>query len=326
MNKEKHHKDMDNSSYILPVDRLNYSINEFFGWIKTIDIENAVKKGLNPKITICEQVKGKTINACCAPDGNVYISRLFAQSIWNLCYVALKLSDYKITEEGFAKENHSYNEMYEEMKSHRNEYEEVDYLMSLYEAENWEDMLWLTIACSQKNLIEKDYIKLSNLPVDNSFCCRVNGIYHTAVGSILLHELIHFDNNHFIRKIVEKRKDLEMEADNLAFDAVIQISDHKRQETAVIGVMCAHLISFFSNPQLKPLENYYREDVRLFHQYDKIKDNRRKASIIIANVLSKWFEHSHSVIIDQLSSEEETVNLIRSEIINHFGPTDNYTL
>ena len=63
--------------------------------------------------------------------------------------------------------------------------------------------------------------------------------------------------------------------------------------------------------------NYYREDIRLFRQYDKINEFKREASIIVANVLSKWLQDIHHITINvAYGHEEESVNEIRETIQN----------
>ena len=77
------------------------------------------------------------------------------------------------------------------------------------------------------------------------------------------------------------------------------------------------LLAFFTNKDLIENEDCYREDVRLFRQFDKVKDNycKRRANVIVGYVLSRWFmeEHGKEITVEH-NQEGKTVEIIREEL------------
>jgi len=307
--------------YQLPVEKLAGNIVDFFKNIISIDIPAAEAKGLCPLIRFQKSVDGKNINSRCGKDGRVYLSPTYAQALWCLCYVALYLSDKRIIDAGFEAYHIKTEDVCKEIEKSGTHCVECDYIYTLCHAYDWEDMLLMCNLFRKNQYSLNDLKILSNIDVtNNAFTTIVNGAYRSAVGAVLTHELVHFNSEHFERMSSEQRRDLEMEADNKAMEAVLAIKDEKERKTAEIGVMCAYLLSFFNNYKLLPSAIYYREDVRLFTQYDKVTKEKRQVSIIVANILTQWLKQFHNVEIQvKQDREDETVEEIRKTITDRFG-------
>lgn len=101
----------------------------------------------------------------------------------------------------------------------------------------------------------------------------------------------------------------------MAFDALLNLSGNM-YKTGVLGGIAPFLLGFYRNPPLIPSPNYYREDIRLFRQYDKITKEKKRVGIFVANVLSDWPERYHNIKVEvKREREDETVEEIR-KIIN----------
>ena len=307
---------IDKKMEMLPVMKLNYNVTDFLGMIKTIEIQEAIKKGLKNKIRFEEYLNSDSVNASCASDGQVYLSPTFAQAVWNMCYAGLKLADYNLSEEECIAEGASLKSVYESIIESRCTLLECLYIKGVVEAIEWEPMLDLAKAFRRKWANTTDYDTMGAINIRGTFESRVNGMYMCGMGGILLHELTHFNKNHFVRKEFECRKDLEQEADDMAFDAMLALPEPYRR-TGVLGCLCAYLLAFFVNKDLIENENYYREDVRLFRQFDKVKDEdcKRRANVIVAYVLSRWFmeEHGNEITVEH-NQEGKAVEVIREEL------------
>ena len=301
---------------ILPVSRLNYNVTQFLSLYFAIDIRDAILTGLKNEIELTEELEGKPINACCTQNGQVCLSPSFAQSVWCMCYAGLKLADCYISAKESVMEGSSLKEIYDAILKNRCEQPECLYIKGMVEAMNWEVMMDEVIAFRRKWAFESDCKKMGSLDITAPFESRVNGMYMAGMGGILLHEMTHFYKHHFDRGKYENRRDLEMEADNVAFDSLLSLPLEYRR-SAVLGSLCAYLLAFFNNPNLVANENYYREDIRLFTQYDKIqdKDSKRRANIIVAYVLSRWLKDCRDIEIRvDHNNEEATVAKIREVI------------
>lgn len=298
-----------------PAEQLTNNVSDFFKDIKTIDIQDAVRKGINPRIHFMSTHSGRNICAECADKGEVYVSPAFAQALWNLCYEGLWLSDTRILNEEYGKMGTTLKQVCEEIDKEQSEDVQALYLKGIYDAANYQKDLFSQIDSLLKNQYnERTDVFLGKIDPLGAFEQKVGGLYKTGMGCMLLHELTHYNNDHFKRLAKENVKDLEQEADNKAFEAILALTG-KERETAILGGIASYLLLFYMNPSLLPLKNYYREDRRLFVQYDKI-DNKRNASIFVANVLSRWLKDNHSISVElKHNHEEETVEEIR-RIIN----------
>jgi hypothetical protein len=297
---------------IWPAEKLTNNITDFFRNITAIDIQDAVKKGLNPQIQLMTTREGKVINACSSSDGNVYVSPTFAQAFWNLCYIGLWLSDYKIVTEELAANKISLDMVCHEIDKSGSTDTRGLYLKALHDAYNWEDLLIKTTFLLQNQYTTSDDQFYSNINMLDELVKRVSGLYMTGMGCILLHELTHYYKDHHVRRFTENIKDLEKEADDWAFNSILSLTGDIKT-TAILGGIASLLLPFYMNPQLKSKTNYYREDIRLFTQYDKISGkDKTKACIFVANVLSSWLERYHNrTIVVKRDHEEETVEEIR---------------
>lgn len=300
--------------YNLPVELLTTNVSEFFHAIKAIDIEEAVRKGLKPQIKFMKSVDGERINACCAPDGQVYLSPTFAQGVWSMCYAALYLADGLIMEKEAEINGSSIKTLYEEIVKHDCKCPECLYIKGVYEAKDWDYIVEKAIAYRRNWNLEADDEEMSQLDMYDPFVGRVGSLYKSAIGTVLLHELTHFFNNHFGDEQTPRR-DKEQNADDVAFDAVLQIENRVERKAAVLGILSVYLLGFFNNPQLRPTDNYYMEDIRLFRQFGKIVELKREASIIVANVLAKWLKDEHNIIVEVVyGQEDDAISTIRDII------------
>lgn len=301
---------------VLPAYKLNYNITQFFSNITTIDINEAINAGLKNEIVFSEEIGGKAINASCAHDGQVFLSLKFAQAVWNMCYAGLKLADYNLSEAECIKEGITLEVLYELIVKSGCTLPECQYIRDLYDAKDWELMIGEAIAFRRKWAIENDYDIMGKLDIIGAFGSRVNGMYMAGMGGILLHELTHYYNNHWDKKEYTDQRDLEMDADNVAFDALLALPIESRR-SAVLGSICSYLLAFFNNVHLRPVDNYLREDIRLFTQFDKIQDEdcKRRANVIVAYVLSRWLKDYHNIDIPVVhDNEEDAVAQIRKEL------------
>lgn len=295
-----------------PAEKLTNNISGFFDNITAIDIQDAVNKGLNSQIQLMTTREGKVINACSSTDGIVYVSPTFAQAFWNLCYIGLWLSDYKIVTEELSANNISLDMVCHEIDKAGSTDPRGLYLKALHDGYNWEDLLIKAIFLLQNQYSPSEDRFYGNINMLDELVKKVSGLYMTGMGCILLHELTHYYKNHHVRRFTENIKDLELEADNCAFDSILALKGDIKA-TAILGGIASLLLPFYMNPQLKSKTNYYREDVRLFTQYDKISGkDKTKASVFVANVLSSWLERYHGrTIVVKRNHEEETVEEIR---------------
>ena len=298
-----------------PAEKLTNNVSDFFSFITTIDIKDAVKKGLNPVIHIMSTVNGKDINAMCTPQGQVYVSPTFAQALWNLCYVGLWLADDRIVREELLKGGMTLEQVCEEIDKAKCQDVRALYFKALLSAYNWEDLLYMYLNLLHNAYTSTDDVKHGGINVEGELEKRVNGMCMTGMGCILLHELTHFYGNHTLRMANTDRRELEQEADDMAFDALLNLSGNM-YKTGVLGGIAPFLLGFYRNPPLIPSPNYYREDIRLFRQYDKITKEKKRVGIFVANVLSDWLERYHNIKVEvKREREDETVEEIR-KIIN----------
>ncbi len=307
---------MDKKMESLPVMKLNYNVTDFFKMVKTIDIQDAIRNGLKNEIIFEEYLKEVPLNASCAEDGQVYLSPTFAQAVWNMCYAGLKLADYKVSEEECIAEGSKLEVVYHSILESGCTLPECLYIKSMVEAMDWESMIDLAKAFRRKWAMTKDYETLGEIDITGAFESRVNSMYMIGMCGILIHELTHFFNDHFERTKSESRKDLEQEADDFAFEAILALPEPYRR-TGVLGYLCAYLLAFFNNPKLIENDMYYREDIRLFRQFDKVndKDCKRRANVMVAYTLSRWFMEEHEIEITvEHDREEKAVEMIREEL------------
>lgn len=298
-----------------PAEKLTNNVSDFFSLINTIDIKDAVSKGLNPIIHFMSTVNGKDINAMCTPQGQVYVSPTFAQALWNLCYVGLWQADDRIVREELQKEGMTLEMVCEEIDKAECQDARALYFKALLSAYNQEDLIYMNLNLLQNTYTGGDDRMLGSINVAGELEKKVNGMCMTGMGCILLHELTHFYGDHTQRMANTDRRDLEQEADDMAFDALLNLSGDM-YKTGVLGGIAPFLLGFYRNPPLTPSPNYYREDIRLFRQYDKITKEKRRVSIFIANVLSDWLERFHNIKLEvKRECEDETVEEIK-KIIN----------
>ena len=300
--------------FCLPAELLTTSVSDFFHLVKAIDIDEAIRKGLKPQIKFMKSIEGTTINACCSSDGQVYLSPTFAQAIWNVCYAALYLADGIIMEKEAEKNGSSIKRLYDELIKYDCKKPECLYIKSVCEAKDWAYMIEKAVAYRRNWNLEADDKDMSQIDLADSFAGRVGALYKSAVGTVLLHELTHYSHNHF-GDDQTARRDKEQNADDTAFDAVLQLGNRVERKAAVIGFLSVLLLAFFNNPQLVRTDNYYREDIRLFRQFDKIKEFRGEANIIVANVLAKWLKDERNITFDVIYGQEDVaVTTIREMI------------
>jgi len=300
----------------LPVMKLNCNVTDFLESIDTIDIRAAIKKGLKNEILFADCYDENPVNALCTEEGQVYLSPYFAQAVWNMCYAGLKLADYTLSKEECISEGSTLESLYQSILDSGCTLPECLYIKGVVEAMDWEPMLDMAKTFRRKWALNNDFDTLDAIDIYGAFESRVNGMYMCGMGGILIHEMTHFFKDHFERKAYESRRDLEQEADDVAFEALLTQTPAYRR-TGVLGCLCAYLLAFFANKNLIENANYYREDVRLFRQFDKVKDRdcKRRANVIVAYVLSQWFkeEHGKDIAVEH-NQEEEAVELIREEL------------
>lgn len=231
-----------------------------------------------------------------------------------MCYAGLKLADYNISKEECVIKGSSLDEVYKAIIMSGYTLPECLYIKGLVEALIWDELVELAKDFQRKWALDKDYELLSKLDLSQAFVSRVSSMYRTGMGGILLRELTHFYKGHFDRMPFESRKELEKEADDMAFNAILKAPLQDRK-SGILGFLSAYLLAFYVNPNLTPNDNYYREDERLFSQFDKIQDTdlKRRANVLVAYILNHWLKVSHQkevIIVNH--KEKEAVEEIRN--------------
>lgn len=301
---------------VLPVELLTSNVSEFFQLVKAIDIQAVIKRGLKNRIKFMKSISGENINARCALDGQVYVSPTFAQAVWNMCYAGLALSERVIVDEEAQKNESSLDKLYKEIVDNNCEEPECLYIKGIAESRDWSEMVEKAVAYRRNWNNTQDDVEMSRFDLYDTFNGRIGTLYKAGMGTVLLHELTHYNHDHF-DNMEEPRQDKEQDADDTAFDAILLLENRNDRKAAVLGMLSVYLLAFFNNSTLAPSAYYYREDIRLFRQYDKIIDFKREASIMVANVLSKWLQDYHYITINvEYGHEEDAVNRIREEIQN----------
>lgn len=296
---------------LLPVEQLSRNITDFYQHISTIDIKGAIKSG-----RVKNLVKFKTwlydknwkkyyVNAEAHPDGQVYISPTFAQAMWCLCYAALKVSDYDFLKSNYERlmkmSVEDVCKMIQENDCHE---PEAEYVVGLVESEPVDKMLVLIdkFMCNKQTLDDEHY--LSSIPLNTAFTTRVDALFMAAGGMCLLHEFVHIAHEHFKNPKGVTRHELEMDSDNTAFDSLLALEPQIRK-TGIYGGICMLLTLLFMNPCLTPSSSHPREDVRLFAQYDKLKDEKPNSAVMIATVMRMWMKVYHGIDVSCASGMEE---------------------
>lgn len=301
---------MYTSSPEFPALDLNGNVMEYLRGVKAVDLEKAVANGLKPRIHICQKVDGQYITAHCSSDGQVYLSPTFAQALWCMAYLIVKITDDGIVLGEFKEYGVDMMAAYHEIKEHEVKYRETEYIRSLVEARELSDLFQLVCRFTKHSYCDADVEVVRTIQSDGELVRRINGIYTAAVGFLLIHEATHFDSANIEFPSKEEK---EQYADDRAMEDTFYREERWRK-TSQLGALCALLIGFISNPSLAPLKGYYREDIRLFRQVNKVKD-QRMAAIVVAYVLCFWLDAYHDISIKvQHNSEGETISEIKNTI------------
>ena len=268
-----------------PISELNYSITDY---LSSIDIvrETVQKGGLKNNIILTEENNGYDVLSEIDPNGQVYLSPSFCQFIWNVSYSALIVTDTSIILNELKKVGINKDEFLT-MISAYNSVPEVSFLISELNAISWEDILQAGYECQSKIVTQDTEQLLTKINLSSPFSQRVSGLYRAAISFVLLHELFHWRRNHF--RCGKKRIEMEKEADDYAFNEMLQSSTDKTRKTNTIGPICTLLSFFFINPQFINNGRYPYEDERLFAQFDKLIGVEKEACrSIIVNIMEVW--------------------------------------
>lgn len=306
---------MITSSPELPALDLNGNVIEYLRGVKAVDLEKAVANGLKPEILFRKKVDGQYITAHCSPDGQVYLSPTFAQALWCMAYLIVKISDDGIVRGEFKEYGVDLMSAYREIKEQDVKYRETEYIRSLVEARELSALFQLVCRFTKHSYSDADIEVVRVIQSDGELVRRVNGVYMAAVGFLLIHEAAHFDSTNIDFPSKEEK---EQYADDRAMEDTFYRGEQWRK-TSQLGALCALLMGFISNPPLAPVEGYYREDVRLFRQAAKVTD-QRMANVVVAYVLCFWLDTYHDITIKvRHNSENETITEIKNTIKEKFN-------
>lgn len=299
----------------LPALDLNGNVIEYLRGVKAVDLERAVVNGLKSEIHFCQKVYGLYITAHCSPEGQVYLSPTFAQALWCMAYLVVKITDDGIVHGEFEEHGVDLMVAYREIKEHEVKYRETEYIRSLVEARYLSDLFQLVCRFTKHSYSDADVEVVQNIQTDGELVRRVNGVYIAAVGFLLIHEAAHFVSTNLY---FPSKEDKEQYADDRAMEDTF-LREERWRKTSQLGALCALLMGFVSNPLLAPVGGYYREDIRLFRQAAKVTD-QRMANVVVAYVLCFWLDTYHDITIKvRHNSEYETISEIKNTIIEIFN-------
>lgn len=296
----------------LPVSVLNYSVTNIFSKLPSLKIEEVIKKGLKPQILYQDYVDGEECLAEIHDDGQVYLSLSFAQSIWNLCSVILKLVDYKIIEDEFLRNGIEIDQVYVELTDSGCTDYRIKYLVSLIDAPDWEEMYLFFETFLNKTQTDTDIAKLNSFDLYSPFFVKVSGMYSYALAFVLLHELFHLDKGHFEESCMLPDTDQEWQADDCAFDSFMKDLNGNDLKSSFYGTMAVLLSFFYLNPELNNNDIHPREDKRLFRQYHKIPfgETKEKIDKVVQLFLTKWASYTGFAKYSPLLNQSITVSEI----------------
>lgn len=302
----------------IPILKLDYSVTEIFSKLPSLHIDKVIKKGLKSQILYQDYVDGEECLAEIHDDGQVYLSLSFAQSIWNLCSGILKLADYKIIEDEFLRNGIEIDQVYVELTDSGCTDYNINYLVSLIEAPDWEEMYLFFETFLNKTQADADIVKLNSFDLYSPFFVRVSGMYSYALAFVLLHELFHFDKGHFSESCMLTDTEQEWEADDCAFDSFMKDLNGNELKNSFYGTMAVLLSFFYLNPELNNYDIHPREDKRLFRQYHKIPsgDTKEKIDKVVQLFLKKWASNTglgkFSPLLNQSISVSEIENYLNT--------------
>lgn len=297
---------------MLPVTKILYSVKELLAEIETIDIQAILNKGLKNKIDFVDLDGGNTTMSHITSDGQVVLSVGFCQLLWNICYVALRNSECKRFADS-CEELKAPSELLKQIIIDVN-LSEFAYLTEAFKAESDKEMLSVGYNCINHELSSKEHDFFKGIDMNNSFCQTVNGLCGAAVTFVLLHELFHWERDHFYRSI--RRIEKEREADKYAFETMLNNYTGKKKNTAIIGAICCLCANLFINPRFSNDGNYPYEDERLFTQYNKVS-SYKNLSLIVDQIITIWAGFFHNELTAKLKGLSDTqarINLIQKEL------------
>lgn len=185
---------MNTSTPKLPVIDLNGNVIEYLRGVKAVDLEKAVVNGLKPEILIRKKVNRQYITAHCSSDGQVYLSPTFAQALWCIAYLIVKISDDGIVRGEFKEYGVDLMSAYREIKEQEVKYRETEYIRSLVEARELSDLFQLVCRFTKHSYSDADIEVVRVIQSDGELVRRINGVYMAAVGFLLIHEAAQFDS------------------------------------------------------------------------------------------------------------------------------------
>lgn len=298
------------TNFDMPVRCLDGNVNQYISGIRSINIEKAICNGLKRHIKYHEFVSDEQITAYCSKDGQVYLSPSFAQAIWCMAYLVVSLVDSEIVNQEFKREGVSSSAVLDEIMKSNVRCPETTYLEALNDASETSNIFQLVCRFVKKTYNDKDLLFIRTFDDTGDLEQRSNGVYVAAIGFLMAHEAAHY----VCDKTFSTKAEYEQYADDKAFDDTY-CRESIWVRTSQLGAICALLMGFISNPYLEPIEGYYREDIRLFRQVDKIKD-WPKAKMAVAYVLNFWFDTYHDKQFDvHYDNVEETIREIK-ELFN----------
>ena len=206
---------MNTSTPKLPALDLNGNVIEYLRGVKAVDLEKAVANGMKPEILFRKKVNRQYITAHCSTDGQVYLSPTFAQALWGMAYLIVKITDDGIVLGEFKEYGVDLMSAYREIKEQEVKYRETEYIRSLVEARELSDLFQLVCRFTKHSSSDADIEVVRVIQSDGELVRRINGVYMAAVGFLLLHEAAHFDS---INIDFPSKEEKEQYADDRAMD------------------------------------------------------------------------------------------------------------
>ena len=295
-----------------PVNKLNCNITHFLNDVVSADILGSVQAGLNSQIELIDDGGHITDIASIASNPlskstNIRLSMAYAQFLWLLCDVALKILDRNVIVSECAKDGISLQTFlkstiqarqmtesqiapYLPPSAHVSYQGYMSYLAlvpQLLADDFWQKMeqeyaAAMSLMCPSTP-VHAEYI--SNINISGPYEERTNSVYCYAIAFLLLHEQAHHALDH-LSKVTDAQD--EENADMTAFWSIYADINDDRRITANAAIMCAFFSFLVYDPEQKLTSDHPTDYRRLFNVYDMIKDENPKYTQLLIGLLDFW--------------------------------------
>lgn len=312
----------------LPILKLNDAITSVIAKIKSLDIQDSIKKGLNPEVQIVDKDgRSLTTIAEIIDLGNtisetrycVKISATYAQFLWLLCDIAFRINDSIAIQNEFEQLNE------EEKKDFifhlKDNTPESHYLSELSDMESvfsyCTDSILIISKLLNGMLTDKEMDDLYNYDMTGIIGPRVNSLYVYATSFILLHEFSHYYLNHDFSG--DGSYEEETEADQEAFWSMYSDLEDKEKRTAMRGILCALVSLIFINKDLQDDSIHPKPVERIFQYYEYLKCDGQDYSALLCYLFYAWAVYTNDMDLPKhngCKSYPELLNKIKKHLLD----------